>query len=90
MNASNSIVHRGVWRVRVRHVRLYLRVILTNRALARYGQLTALSPVLPTEAANSAASYDAGQCPLLAQSGHRDALNQCPLLGVKRTSAEGG
>jgi hypothetical protein len=22
----------------------------------------------------------------LAQSGHRDALNQCPLLGVKRTS----
>src|SRR5215472_5268938 len=26
------------------------------------------------------------QCPLLAQSGHADALNQCPLLGVKRTS----
>ena len=25
------------------------------------------------------------ECPLLAQSGHRDALNQCPLLGVKRT-----
>ena len=25
--------------------------------------------------------------PLLAQSGHPDALNQCPLLGVKRTSA---
>jgi putative ABC transport system substrate-binding protein len=25
-------------------------------------------------------------CPLLAQSGHRGALNQCPLLGVKRTS----
>jgi hypothetical protein len=27
------------------------------------------------------------QCmsPLLAQSGHPDALNQCPLLGVKRT-----
>jgi len=24
-------------------------------------------------------------CPLLAQSGHPDALNQCPLLGVKRT-----
>jgi hypothetical protein len=29
------------------------------------------------------------QCmsPLLAQSGHPDALNQCPLLGVKRSSA---
>src|SRR6516225_1335318 len=26
-----------------------------------------------------------GQCPLLAQSGHPDTLNQCPLLGVKRT-----
>ena len=25
------------------------------------------------------------RCPLLAQSGHPDALNQCPLLGVKRT-----
>src|SRR6516165_553047 len=25
-------------------------------------------------------------CLLLAQSGHPDALNQCPLLGVKRTS----
>jgi hypothetical protein len=24
--------------------------------------------------------------PLLAQSGHRDAAPQCPLLGVKRTS----
>jgi len=24
-------------------------------------------------------------CLLLAQSGHRDALSQCPLLGVKRT-----
>ena len=24
------------------------------------------------------------QCPLLAHSGHRDALSQCPLLGVKR------
>ena len=24
-------------------------------------------------------------CPLLAQSGHRDTLNQCPFLGVKRT-----
>src|SRR6516225_10882533 len=26
------------------------------------------------------------ECPLLAQSGHHDPLNQCPLLGVKRTS----
>jgi hypothetical protein len=25
----------------------------------------------------------------LAQSGHPDTLDQCPLLGVKRTSAEG-
>jgi hypothetical protein len=25
------------------------------------------------------------ECPLLAQSEHPDALNQCPLLGVKRT-----
>ena len=25
------------------------------------------------------------QCPLLAQSGHGDRLNQCPLSGVKRT-----
>ena len=25
------------------------------------------------------------ECPLLAQSGHSDALNQCPLSGVKRT-----
>jgi hypothetical protein len=29
-----------------------------------------------------------GSCPLLAQSGHRDTLNQCLLLGVKRTSQE--
>ena len=29
---------------------------------------------------------DAARCPLLAHSGHPDALNQCPLLGVKRTS----
>jgi hypothetical protein len=28
--------------------------------------------------------------PLLAQSGHPNTLNQCPLLGVKRISAEGG
>ena len=75
-------MHRGVWRVRVRHVRLYLRVILTNRALARHGQLSTLSPVLPTEAANLAASYDAGQCPLLAQSGHFENEFQCPLSGV--------
>ena len=27
-------------------------------------------------------------CLLLAQSGHPDPFNQCPLLGVKRTSAE--
>src|SRR6516162_6701434 len=27
------------------------------------------------------------ECPLLAQSGHSDTLNQCPLSGVKRTSA---
>ena len=27
----------------------------------------------------------AAACPLLAQSGHPDALNQCPPLGVKRT-----
>ena len=69
-------MHRGVW-----HVRRYLRVILTNRALARYGQLTTLSPVLPTEAANLAASYDAGQCPLLAQSGHSNRADGCPLSG---------
>ena len=25
------------------------------------------------------------RCPLLAQSGHPNTLNQCPLLGVKRT-----
>ena len=24
-------------------------------------------------------------CPLLAQSGHHDPINSCPLLGVKRT-----
>src|SRR6516164_1427088 len=66
MNASNCIVHRGVW-----HLRRYLRVILTNRAQACHGQLSTLSPVLPTEAANLAASYDAAQC---------------PLSGVKRTS----
>jgi hypothetical protein len=28
-------------------------------------------------------------CLPLAQSGHSDLLNQCPLLGVKRTSEEG-
>ena len=28
-------------------------------------------------------------CPLLAQSGHPDPLNQCPLLGVKRTLVGG-
>jgi len=27
-------------------------------------------------------------CPLLAQSGHPKSLNQCPLLGVKRTLCE--
>jgi hypothetical protein len=33
-------------------------------------------------------AYDISEaCLLLAQSGHPDALNQCPLLGVKRTSA---
>src|SRR5262249_38527290 len=26
-----------------------------------------------------------GQCPLMAQSGHHDRANPCPLLGVKRT-----
>jgi len=30
-------------------------------------------------------SYEA-ECPLLAQSRHPDTLNECPLLGVKRTS----
>src|SRR5262249_14395944 len=30
------------------------------------------------------------KCPLLALSGHHDPLNRCPLLGVKRTSAECG
>ena len=30
------------------------------------------------------------QCPLLAQSGHPTLIRQCPLLGVKRTSIEGG
>jgi len=39
-----------------------------------YGQVPVLAP-------------NRGQCPLLAQSGHPDALNQCPLLGVKRTSS---
>jgi hypothetical protein len=29
------------------------------------------------------------ECPLLAQSGHLDTLNQCPLSGVKRTPAFG-
>ena len=29
------------------------------------------------------------ECLLLAQSGHHDPLNQCPLLGVKRTSIVG-
>jgi len=33
---------------------------------------------------------DALQCLLLAQSGHPDALNQCPLLGVKRTLISSG
>jgi hypothetical protein len=32
-------------------------------------------------------TQNGAQFPLLAQSGHPDALNQCPLLGVKRTSA---
>jgi tRNA A37 threonylcarbamoyltransferase TsaD len=31
---------------------------------------------------------NADEYPLLAQSGHHDAISQCPLLGVKRTSAE--
>src|SRR5262249_4577383 len=29
----------------------------------------------------------APSCPLLAQSGHPNSVKQCPLLGVKRTSA---
>jgi hypothetical protein len=33
---------------------------------------------------------DALACLLLAQSGHLDTLNQCPLLGVKRTSQFAG
>jgi len=37
--------------------------------------------LLPTRWSN-----EAGECLLLAQSGHPDVLNQCPLLGVKRTS----
>src|SRR6516225_9224555 len=28
------------------------------------------------------------QCPLLAQSGHLDMLNQCPLLGVRHTQID--
>jgi hypothetical protein len=32
-------------------------------------------------------AIDAAQCLLLAQSGHRSDALQCPLLGVKRTSA---
>src|SRR5262249_55771621 len=31
---------------------------------------------------------DKPQCPLLAQSGHHDRAEPCPLLGVKRTSIE--
>ena len=38
----------------------------------------------PLNAANGVIEYRR-QCPLLAHSGHRDMLNQCPLLGVKRT-----
>jgi hypothetical protein len=32
----------------------------------------------------------AGRCPLLAQSGHHDRANPCPLLGVKRTCKVSG
>jgi len=34
--------------------------------------------------------FCSAECLLLAQSGHPDTLNQSPLLGVKRTLAEGG
>jgi hypothetical protein len=37
-------------------------------------------------AANVAKLSGLVRCPLLAQSGHRNSLRQCPLLGVKRTS----
>jgi hypothetical protein len=30
--------------------------------------------------------FDLSQCPLMAQSGHPSRAQQCPLLGVKRTS----
>jgi hypothetical protein len=33
---------------------------------------------------------ESGACPLLAQSGHPDTLDQCPLLGVKRTCKVSG
>jgi len=38
-------------------------------------------------AQQSAAIERVGECRLLAQSGHHNTLNQCPLLGVKRTFA---
>jgi hypothetical protein len=33
-------------------------------------------------------NFDLSQCPLMAQSGHRDHAEPCPLLGVKRTSTD--
>ena len=44
--------------------------------------------MLPLVAFNRRKTDDP-RCPLLAQSGHADRLNQCPLSGVKRTSGEG-
>jgi len=43
----------------------------------------------PTSSALGRDGIEEAQCPLLAHSGHFATKFQCPLLGVKRTSAEG-
>jgi hypothetical protein len=47
----------------------------------------ALAPAAPA-GAQTLTRGTAPECLLLAQSGHRDTLNQCPFLGVKRTSTQ--
>src|SRR5262249_1475045 len=40
----------------------------------------------PTRRSNNDVLYRSAECPLMAQSGHPEGFNQCPLLEVKRTS----
>jgi hypothetical protein len=69
--------------------------LLQNCWLSYLGQLTKFTPLTVVGPARLMPFRNVGnfgvmttQCPLLAQSGHPGATNQCPLLGAKRTSQD--